>query len=136
SYLLISVLNNLYIASPSSLLSAFLSIDSAGLDALLGKLIPIASIAEAIVLAVCIPPHEPAPGHALHSISFNSSSLISPLFNCPAPSKTETKSMSFPFHLPGDIVPPYTQIPRTSDLAIYIIQPGSDLSPPQIVTTA
>src|SRR5699024_10223085 len=110
--------------------------DSAGLDAVLGKLIPIASIAEAIVLAVYIPPNEPAPGHALHSSSFTSHPLISPLFNCPTPSKTETKSMSFPFNLPGDIVPPYTKIPGTSDLAIEIVQPGMFLSHPPIVTTA
>ena len=34
-----------------------------------GKLKPIASIAADIVLAVYIPPHDPAPGHARRSMS-------------------------------------------------------------------
>ena len=37
----------------------------AGFDELYGRDIPIASIADDIVFAVYIPPHAPAPGHAL-----------------------------------------------------------------------
>ena len=39
---------------------------------------PIASIAEAIVLAVYIPPHAPAPGQALRTISKRSASSMLP----------------------------------------------------------
>ena len=46
---------------------------------LLGRLSPIASIAQAIVLAVYIPPHEPGPGIAQRSISPSWASLIAPL---------------------------------------------------------
>ena len=50
----------------------------AGGDALPGNAIPIASLIDDIVFAVYRPPHDPAPGHALSSISFNSSNEIFP----------------------------------------------------------
>jgi hypothetical protein len=50
---------------------------------LYGRLMPIVSIADAIVFAVYIPPHAPAPGHELRSTFFLSSSLIDPLTNSP-----------------------------------------------------
>ena len=46
-----------------------LSLLIAGLEELYGSAIPIASIADDIVLAVYIPPHAPGPGHALLIIS-------------------------------------------------------------------
>ena len=51
---------------------------SAGGDALPGSPRPIASDMDAIVFAVNIPPHEPALGHAVFSISLRSSMLIFP----------------------------------------------------------
>jgi hypothetical protein len=48
----------------SHLHSSSLSGSSAGMEDENGRLIPSASMAEAIVLAVYMPPHAPAPGHA------------------------------------------------------------------------
>ena len=80
-------------ARPASSISAFFSADSAGWDDDPGRLIPITSIAVAIVLAVYIPPQPPpGPGQALHSRSFTSSAVISPWFPFHRyPSKTETQ---------------------------------------------
>ena len=64
---------------------------------------PIASIAEAIVLAVYIPPQEPAPGIASDSIWSNSMSDIFPSECRPTASNTEITSVLF---LPGLILPP------------------------------
>jgi hypothetical protein len=50
---------------------------------LYGRDIPIVSIAEAIVLAVYIPPQAPAPGHEFRTTIFLCSSLIDPLTNSP-----------------------------------------------------
>ena len=44
---------------------------------------PIASIADAIVLAVYMPPHAPAPGQACATTSARSSSLNRPAKNSP-----------------------------------------------------
>lgn len=49
---------------PAILHSSFFKGSSAGLLLLYGRLIPIASIALAIVFAVYMPPQAPAPGHA------------------------------------------------------------------------
>ena len=85
----------------------FCSIPSstAGSDDAPGSAIPMASMVEDMVLAVNIPPHDPAPGHAAHSISFKSESLIRPLLCAPMASKTSWMLMSFPAYLPGMIVP-------------------------------
>src|SRR5699024_12853762 len=107
---------------------------SAGLDELPGRLIPIASTADARVFAVYIPPQEPAPGHALHSMDPNSSSSISPLLCLPTPSKIDTTSISFPCSEPGAIVPPYTKTDGTSALAMATIQPRILSCPPPIAT--
>uniref|UniRef100_A0A0A9UKJ9 Uncharacterized protein n=1 Tax=Arundo donax TaxID=35708 RepID=A0A0A9UKJ9_ARUDO len=56
---------------------------SAGVEELYGRLMPMVSIADAIVFAVYIPPHAPAPGHELRSTFFLCSSLIEPLTNSP-----------------------------------------------------
>jgi dihydroxy-acid dehydratase len=86
---------------------AFLNLESsAGRLAVPGILIPMASPTDAIVLAVNIPAQEPCPGHALHSISYSSSSVISPLPTEPIPSKTSTIEISFPLCLPGKLLPP------------------------------
>src|SRR5690606_14770256 len=59
---LISFSNRMRIYLPVSKHSFFFSSDTAGLEDEYGRLIPKASIAEAIVLAVYIPPQAPAPG--------------------------------------------------------------------------
>ena len=61
---LMSFAKSACIAIPAPIDSSCLSGLKAGLDALYGKLMPKASIALAIVLAVYIPPHAPAPGQA------------------------------------------------------------------------
>ena len=60
----------------------------AGGDADPGRLMPIASPIELIVLAVNMPPQAPSPGHARFSISSRSSSLIVPAALAPTASNT------------------------------------------------
>ena len=55
-----------------------------------GRLMPSASKAELIVLAVYMPPHEPVPGIARRSISSKSVLLMLPAVNWPTASKTLT----------------------------------------------
>src|SRR5699024_3235412 len=74
----ISRFNKLTTALAARLTSATFSGLLAGWLADPGKLIPKHSMAEAIVLAVYIPPQPPGPGQALTSISCTSSLLISP----------------------------------------------------------
>ena len=93
-------------AFPASFASIFLFWETAVIAELFGRLSPIASMAQAIVFAVYIPPHEPGPGIAQRSISPNCASLIEPFALCPTASNTLTISNSFfPKH-PGKIVPP------------------------------
>jgi len=63
-------------ALPALRQSVSLDFEMAACAELPGKLIPSASIAEAMVLAVYIPPHEPGPGIAVDSTSFSSLLLI------------------------------------------------------------
>ena len=49
-------------------------------------------MAEAIVLAVYMPPHAPAPGHAFSTTVWNFSSEMFPATFCPQASKAETIS--------------------------------------------
>ena len=58
----ISCIIRFLMAAPTFKVSVFLSWLSAGLDDEKGRLIPNASIADDIVLAVYIPPHAPGPG--------------------------------------------------------------------------
>ena len=95
---------------------------------------PIASPTEAIVFAVNIPAHDPCPGQAAHSISYNSSSVINPLSKAPIPSNTSTIDISFPLYFPGKLLPPYRNIEGLFILAEAINIPGNDLSHPAIVT--
>ena len=55
---------------------------------------PIASPTEAMVFAVNIPAHDPAPGQADLSISIRSSRVIRPSDSAPIPSNTSTIEMS------------------------------------------
>mmetsp|Transcript_19205 Transcript_19205/g.30505 ORF Transcript_19205/g.30505 Transcript_19205/m.30505 type:complete len:209 (+) Transcript_19205:517-1143(+) len=71
------------IAFPAFIHSSCFILESAGYELECGNAIPIASIAQAMVLAVYIPPHAPGPGHEFRTISFRSSSLTSPAINCP-----------------------------------------------------
>ena len=79
---------------------------SAGIEALNGSAMPSASLAQAIVLAVYIPPQEPAPGQAAHSSSFCSDSVICSASTAPTLSNTSCTVTSLPRHWPGMIVPP------------------------------
>ena len=69
------------------------------------RLMPNASKEEDIVLAVYIPPHAPTDGQALCSIPSKSSLDILPAANAPTASNADTIVRSWPFHLPGLIVP-------------------------------
>ena len=62
---------------------------------------PSASIAEAIVLAVYMPPQEPAPGKACCSTSASSASVILPAACWPTASNTETMSHRLAAPVPG-----------------------------------
>ena len=75
-------------------------------DALPGRLMPIASPTDAIVLAVNIPAHEPSVGHARFSISPSSFSVSVPAAHAPTASNTLTMSSAWSLYRPGMIEPP------------------------------
>ena len=83
---------------------------SAGVHDEYGSESPRHSMNDDIVFAVYIPPHAPAPGHDLATISRRSSSVIAPESRCPNDWKAETTSSrsSTPRILrsPARIVPP------------------------------
>ena len=83
-------------AAPARATSSLFSVFTAGMEAFPGRAMPMASIAEAMVLAVYIPPQAPAPGQAAHSIPCRSSSVISPVLNFPTASKALTMSTGLP----------------------------------------
>jgi hypothetical protein len=68
----------------------------AGFDAPNGKHKPKASIADAMVLAVYMPPHAPGPGQAFATTPLKSSSEISLACFLPSASKAETTSSFSP----------------------------------------
>ena len=70
-----------------------------------GRLIPIASAIELIVLAVNMPPHAPSPGQAFDSIAWSSSSLIVPAAQAPTASNTLVMSSAVPLCSPGMVEP-------------------------------
>ncbi len=76
-------------------LSAF-SASSAAMVEEYGRLIPIASNTDDIVLAVNIPPQDPLPGQARRSTSSSSRSSILPALCCPTASKALTTVRSRP----------------------------------------
>ncbi len=84
-------------ASPARRQSFVLSWEIAVCAELFGRLMPNASIAEAIVLAVYMPPHEPAPGIAHCSTSASWRSEICLRACAPTASKTETMSTFLPW---------------------------------------
>jgi hypothetical protein len=82
-------------ALPAATQSSVLSFEIAACAELFGRLMPIASIAEAMVLAVYMPPQDPGPGIAVHSISLSSFLLILFCACAPTASNTETTSVGF-----------------------------------------
>ena len=93
-------------AAPASKQSINFSSLTAAWAELFGRLMPRASIALAMVLAVYIPPQEPGPGMAVAVTPSSSASSILPALCFPTASKTETMSTSSPLWQPGLIVPP------------------------------
>ena len=83
---------------------------SAGVEDEYGRLIPRASIAQAIVFAVYIPPQAPAPGQLSWMMVFRSSAVIRPARNSPydCAASTMSRACSSPPKRvqPGLIVPP------------------------------
>ncbi len=67
---------------------------------------PRASMAEAMVLAVYIPPQAPAPGQLRRTIAARSSSEILPARYSPYDWKAEMMSSFLSLRQPGWIVPP------------------------------
>ena len=63
-------------------------------------------MAEAMVLAVYMPPQEPGPGMAQASISASSAPPMWPRARAPTASNTETMSTRRPWWRPGAMVPP------------------------------
>ena len=92
-------------AAPAALASAWRRASIAGGDAEPGRLMPIASPIELIVLAVNIPPQAPSPGQARRSISSRSSSLNVPAALAPTASNTLVMSIARPWYSPGMIEP-------------------------------
>ena len=91
---------------PAQRQSSVRSLAMAGIEALNGSAMPSASLAQAIVFAVYMPPHEPSPGQAAHSSSYCSASVMRPASTAPTLSKTSWIVTSLSFHRPGMIVPP------------------------------
>src|SRR5688500_4401915 len=85
------------IALPAARHSCFFSSLNAGFDEEYGKLIPRASIADDMVLAVYIPPHAPALGHDCLTIFLKSSADKLPAIFCPSASKAEIIFRSWPW---------------------------------------
>src|SRR3989338_4187524 len=102
----ISFLIKFITALPAFTQSRVLALEIAACAELLGRLIPNASMALAIVLAVYIPPQEPAPGIAQDSTACKSLAEIFLLAYAPTDSKTETISRFLPLRHPGKMVPP------------------------------
>ena len=99
-----------------------------------GSARPSASIADDMVLAVYMPPQEPAPGHAWRSTSVSCASVIVPALHCPTASNALTIVRSCPCRRPGLMVPPYRKTDGTSSRAIAIMAPGMFLSQPPIAS--
>ena len=91
-----SLTNRFLIALPQFSDSITFILLLAGFEELKGKDIPKASIADAIVLAVYIPPHAPAPGQAFLIIDLYSWLSILPETLLPHASKAETMSNFLP----------------------------------------
>src|ERR1700738_1312875 len=90
---LISCSRRFRIAGPTARHSAILPSEVAGVEELPGRVMPIASAALAIVLAVYIPPHAPAPGQAWRIISKRVFSSIFSVMYSPYDWNAETISI-------------------------------------------
>ncbi len=101
-----------------------------------GSPIPSASVKQFIEFAVYIPEHEPHVGHALHSYSFTSSSVIVPAEYEPTASNILERLVLCPFTCPASIGPPDTNTVGTFTLAAAIKSPGTFLSQFGIITSA
>jgi hypothetical protein len=97
-----------------------------------GSDMPRASIAQAIVLAVYMPPHAPAPGQELRTMSCLAASSMTPLENAPKDWKASTMLSGSPVSCdtPGRIVPPYTISEGLFIRPIAMSVPGMFLSQP------
>ncbi len=93
-----------------------------------GRDIPMASVIQAMVLAVNMPLQDPQPGHAASSSLFSSSSLILPATTFPTASEIEAKLTFFPFKRPASMGPPVTTMEGKLSLADAISMPGVILS--------
>ena len=104
-------------AGPTFAISSRFACDTAGLDDEYGSDMPMASTAEAMVLAVYMPPHDPAPGHALWMMSSYAASSILPAVRAPyasnadrmltvPPSVMESRLYLPPAVHPLDMAPP------------------------------
>ena len=93
---------------------------------------PIASMAEAMLLAVYIPAQAPGPGMAVCSTASSSASLTVPAAWPPTASNTEMMSRR---STPVWMVPPYTKTPGRSRRANAIAHAGMFLSQPPMATT-
>ena len=93
-------------SSPARATAPTISSSSAAMVEEPGTAMPSASIAEDMVLAVYMPPQEPAPGQEWHSTFFSRASSILPAACWPTASKIETMVRSSPSSLPGLMVPP------------------------------
>ena len=91
-------------------------------------------MAEAMVLAVYMPPHAPAPGQAFCITSLYSASAILPDTFSPHASKAETMSNFFSATQPEAMVPPYTMILGRLRRNMAITEPGMFLSQPTTAT--
>mmetsp|Transcript_81464 Transcript_81464/g.213877 ORF Transcript_81464/g.213877 Transcript_81464/m.213877 type:complete len:291 (+) Transcript_81464:459-1331(+) len=95
------------ITGTSLLHSSRFSGDSAGIEELPGRDRPMASIAQAIVFAVYMPPHAPAPGMALRTTSARAASSMPPVMKLPYASNVDTMSSVSPLHdKPEAMLPP------------------------------
>ncbi len=92
-------------ASPARRASSSRRRSTAGGEADPGRLMPIASAIDDIVLAVNMPPQAPSPGQARRSISPSSSSEIVPAAHAPTASNTLVMSSARPLYCPGMIDP-------------------------------
>ena len=121
---------------PAILHSSTLSGSSAGMLDENGSDMPSASIAEAIVFAVYMPPHAPAPGHECRTTSRRSSSDILSFENAPNDWNASTMLSGSPVstETPGLMVPPYTmsagRLRRPMAMrapGMFLSQPGSEM---------
>mmetsp|Transcript_28157 Transcript_28157/g.69343 ORF Transcript_28157/g.69343 Transcript_28157/m.69343 type:complete len:286 (-) Transcript_28157:657-1514(-) len=103
-----SMASRCFMALPAMKHSSIFSGSSAGMDDEYGSVMPSASMAEAMVLAVYMPPHAPAPGHEFFTMSLRSSSVMAPVTNCPYDWNADTMSSGSPVtsEYPGLMVPP------------------------------